>query len=138
MFNKIFNPENLSSKGISTELLEATCLYHLSVLWTRDGSGLSLLSLNGKLSNSTNWHVLAPTVVTDYDGEITMQVGHFAKGTSIDLTISLYALADIGACAVFLVNVTDRTHKQLFPNSGTKALKKGEKPWNNAKTIQLG
>ncbi len=138
MLNKIFQKSTKKKGAIPTSLVETNglCTYSFSVVWTNNGSSLSLYSLNAKLSSSGNWVKLISIVITDDDGEITIQIGNFAKGTSIDMLFGVYPMQDIPEAAIYVTNMTEGTSQQTAPANGTQKLTKAT-AWNGQFTIIL-
>ncbi|MBX2905210.1 MAG: hypothetical protein KF744_04175 [Taibaiella sp.] len=128
--SKIFEFQNKkAAKALTPTLSDGICTYTFSCLWS-PGKNLSLGVLVGRRVGDTQWQPIITNPKTDIDGEITVQVGSFPKGTKLELAFDIFPMEDIAACAVFITNITENVHKKLMPADGNKQLEKG-KGWRD-------
>src|SRR5882762_9339784 len=94
---KLFPELDLNSfaknkKSKFSDLLEETAeTYTFSLVWTR-GTAVNLNFLSGNRPPSTVWHPMFPSPISDNDGEISFQLGHFPPGVIINLSWGVQAV----------------------------------------------
>jgi hypothetical protein len=136
-FNRVFTFKNKKdTKNLEPTLAQGLCTYSFTCLWSK-GTTLTLAVLMGRVKGDTQWHQIITNPITDIDGEITVQIGKFAKGSKIELAFDVFPLEDIPACALFTINNTENTHKKIAPASGNKPLEKGT-GWKEVLVTDLG
>jgi len=135
---KIFNVADLAIDKLPSALFltEALQSYYFSVLWTRDGSAITLSSVLISPSGANDWQQVLNSKITDNDGEITVAMGLLKQGSIIDLLFNVFPHQNISACALQLTNHNTDQVKKIAPASGNQALTK-RKPWSNLVTIKL-
>ncbi|MBA3285361.1 MAG: hypothetical protein H0U27_09945, partial [Nitrosopumilus sp.] len=91
---KIFSSKNKSKKDNSSpQVIDAICTYYFSVIWNRPAA-CNLFQLAGQLPNG-ELHQLISKMIADTDGEITVEIGKFIKGTKINLFFGVQAITKI-------------------------------------------
>lgn len=135
---RLFDISNLASTDVPSSLIPLNNLssYYFSIVWTRDGSAISLSSVAIASSGGSDWKQLLPFVITENDGEITVPMGLFNPGKKLDILFSAFPHQNIPGAAVFVTNQTTGKFQRIAPPVGTTALTKG-KPWSLLSTVTL-
>jgi hypothetical protein len=124
---KIFTSKNKGKKSNkSLELTDSICTYYFSVIWNKP-SGCNLFQLAGQIPGG-EMHQLISKMIADTDGEITVVIGIFIKGTTINLFFGVQAITKIDNLRVIITNASERTSFRVLPKTDTdvKKLEKGE------------
>ena len=142
-FNKLFTDFDLNVENVfDTITADGTkgsqlCTYYVSLLWGPRGKNNSLAMLNGRVAGQGGqFHQIITHPMTDSDGEITVVLGRFHQATRIELDFTVYALEDIPACALFIVNATKNIRKKIAPPEPKRTLARGE-AWHGNIIITL-
>jgi len=127
IFRKDAESSILSIDGVDPQQL---CKYYFSVVWSVPAI-CNLYSLNGQLPPSGAWHKIITHMITDTDGEITVEIGEFYQGTRINLLFGIQAITDIERAAIVITNaMTGQSIKVLPKQPGEgKKIEKGQ-TWN--------
>lgn len=135
--NKIFSTSQVKN-GVPAilEFKENLSSYMFTVVWTKDGSALSLSSLVYSFFGKFEFTQVLSNIVTDNDGELTVSLGVFTPGTKLDIIYNVFPHQNIPASAIYITNLNTGSLLKVDPASGHKALTKA-KPWAAAKTITL-
>lgn len=119
---KIFNKKDIGD----IQVTEAICTYYFSVIWNKP-AGCNLFQLAGQISGG-DLHQLITKMISDTDGEISVEIGKFIKGTKINLFFGVQAITKIDNLRIIITNANERTAKRVLPkNDGdVRKLAKGE------------
>jgi len=138
--NKIFGNIDLNriakrKKADFSEFLEPDiCDYSFSIVWTKE-IACNLNFLSGNRPPSTIWHPIITAPISDNDGEISVSLGHFPTGISINLSWGIQAVDAIPRLALLISNITNRTIFKIPPGNQFKQLQRGEFWQSNASII---
>ena len=122
---KIFSSKSRGKeKNSSFKLTESICTYYFSVIWNKP-SACNLFQLAGQIPGG-EMHQLISKMIADTDGEITVEIGKFVKGTKINLFFGVQAITKIDNLRIILTNATERTSVRVAPKLDTE-LKKIDK-----------
>jgi hypothetical protein len=72
------------------------------------------------------WNLLLTKQVAEPDGEISIEIGKFAVGTTLNFIFGIQAITGISSVMIFIVNGSSRTPVRMVPSPQPKALKAGE------------
>jgi hypothetical protein len=138
--NKIFTNLDVNKvarkrqHNFTTSLEAVICEYAFSVIWTRQ-TACNLNFLSGNRPPSTTWHPIITAPISDDDGEISVQLGHFPPGITLNLSWGIQAVDAIPKLALLIVNITNRTIFKIPPGNQFKQLARGEFWQSNAAII---
>ncbi len=124
---KIFAEKGKKNKDNNDILLtNSICTYYFSVIWNRF-AGCNLFQLAGQISGG-ELHQLITRMIADTDGEITVEIGKFVKGTKINLFFGVQAVTKIDNLRIIITNGTEKTSVRVLPKKDTdiKKMDKGE------------
>lgn len=100
---KLFPEKVLKDNDLSAiEPAEDLATYIFSVVWNRPEQ-CSLFFLNGRVANGT-WHGIITNPIADNDGEISVKIGDFIPGTTIELAFGIQAITSIPKIATMVTN----------------------------------
>lgn len=116
-------------------LEENVATYIFSVVWTR-GTALNLNFLSGNRSPSSVWHPMFPAPISDNDGEISLQLGHFPLGITINLSWGIQGVDAVSRLALLITNLDSRQVFKLPPGNQFKSLARGEF-WQSSSPVIL-
>lgn len=139
--NKIFKDLDVNKLSrrkdpdFSAFLDESICEYVFSVTWTNN-TGCNLNFLSGNRPPSTIWHPIIRTPISDDDGEISVRLGRFPKGTEINLAWGIQAVDAIPKMALLIVNVTEKKIFKIPEGNQFKKLDRGEF-WQSSQKVSL-
>jgi hypothetical protein len=107
---KIFKKSNApGTPGLVTTPQE----YVFSVCWGRPGSCL-LFMLIGKANGGPSTPIITHTIA-DTDGEISVKIGDFAMGESLEINFGVEGITDLDKVAVYVTNKTSNTIVKMNP-----------------------
>lgn len=119
-----------------TDLLqENVATYIFSVVWTR-GTAINLNFLSGNRPPSTVWHPMFQSPISDNDGEISLQLGHFPPGITINLSWGIQAVDAVPRLALLITNLTSHQVFKLPAGNQFKSLTRGEF-WQSSSPVIL-
>ncbi|MGN7811608.1 hypothetical protein [Flavobacterium sp. 22076] len=124
---KIFSSKNKGKKNNGAlELTDSICTYYFSVLWNKN-SACNLFQLAGQIPGG-EMHQLISKMIADTDGEITVEIGKFVKGTKLNLFFGVQAITKIENLRIIISNATEKTSVRVLPKDDTdvKKIEKGE------------
>ena len=102
------------------------CRYLFTVLWNR-GAICNLFMLNGQTDGGI-WQQVITTTIADSDGEITVEIGHLVKGSTLNLMFGVQAIVAIDSIRIIITNATENTPARVRPKKDLeiKKMAKGE------------
>src|SRR3954470_9447925 len=113
---KIFtSPEKKKQINEDNLINDSICTYFFSVIWNRL-AGCNLFQLAGQISNG-QLHQLITKMIADTDGEITVEIGKFVKGTKINLFFGVHAITKIDNIRIIITNATEKTAIRVLPKT---------------------
>jgi len=124
---KIFSSKNKGKKGdAALEVTESICTYYFSVIWNKT-SACNLFQLAGQIPGG-EMHQLISKMIADTDGEITVEIGKFVKGTKVNLFFGIQAITKIENVRIIITNVTEKKSVRVLPKKDTdvKKIEKGD------------
>lgn len=124
---KIFAPKGKARKNdTDPQIADAICTYYFSVVWNRPAA-CNLFQLNGQLPGG-ELHPLISKMIADTDGEITVEIGKFVKGTKLNLFFGVQAITKIDNLKIIITNASEKVSVRVLPKKDVdvKKLEKGE------------
>ena len=124
---KIFAPRSERGKKSDDGLMtKSICTYYFSVIWN-NVAGCNLFQLAGQIPGG----VLQPIItkmIADTDGEITVEIGKFIKGTKINIFFGVQAVTKIDKLLIVITNVSEEKPIKIIPkkDGDIKKMEKGE------------
>jgi hypothetical protein len=124
-----------NSENFADLLEQNVATYVLSVVWTK-GTAINFNFLSGNRPPSTVWHPMFPAPISDNDGEISLQLGHFPPGITINLSWGIQGVDAVSRLALLITNVDSRQVFKLPSGNQFKSLVLGEF-WQSSSPILL-
>jgi hypothetical protein len=122
---KIFTSKSKGKKSnTSLELTDSICTYYFSIIWNKT-SACNLFQLAGQIPGG-EMHPLISKMIADTDGEITVEIGKFVKGTKVNLFFGVQAITKIDNLRIIVTNATEKNSVRVLPKNDTD-VKKMEK-----------
>jgi len=116
-------------------LEENVATYIFSVVWTR-GTAVNFNFLSGNRPPSSVWHPMFPSPISDNDGEISLQLGHFPPGITINLSWGIQGVDAVSRLALLITNLDSRQVFKFPPGNQFKSLTRGEF-WQSSSPVLL-
>ena len=107
--------------------------YVFSVCWARPGSCL-LFMLIGKANGGPSTPIITHTIV-DSDGEISVKIGDFVVGDSLELSFGIEGITDLDKVAVYVTNKTSNTIVKMKPAGDQLKKLSGHEVWSDKITF---
>lgn len=114
------NAKTNVSKRVS-ELLQGDDVF-FSILFS-PGKTFLLAGLAVRTDGQGEFRNVITSTISDSDGEITIPVGRFRRGATVEVSFTSYAVNKPASAAALLT--FGRTAKQIVPKSGTESVKPG-------------
>jgi hypothetical protein len=85
--------------------------YYFSIVWSAPAI-INLYSLVGQVHPNGIWHNIITKGITDNDGEITVKIGEFNKGTVLNFVAGVFAITNTERVAIVITNATTGESKK--------------------------